>query len=108
MEKSTETYQTVLLVPQNEWLEVQQRLKSLEQSTNLQTNSTDTSDHDDFNTIIKYDKAAEYLGIDVRSLVRAGNQGRIKRLKDGGVGYSYRMSELKRYKQDKGRNKESE
>ena len=104
----SETYQTVLLIPESVLNDLQQRITTLESkdkcNTLLDSNNTLLSE----DRIIPYNEAALALGIDKQSLIRARNTGRIRGVKIDGRGYGYRESEIQRYKKDKGRNKESE
>jgi len=81
MQDSTEIYQTVLLVPQSEWLTLKERLSSLENNTNLNKNETQNNSEEDLERLIPYDEASKFLDITDRSLVRAKNQGRIRGLR---------------------------
>ena len=107
MQNSTETYQTVLIVPQNEWNSLQERLHTLENNTNLNKNDTNTNCADDLDKLIPYKEASKFLGIDHRSLVRAKNEGRIRGVRGHSSGFSYRMGDLIEYKKNFGRVKKS-
>jgi hypothetical protein len=104
MENNTQSYQTVLLIPENEWLLVKSQLKELQDSTNVSKESTQKQSEDEINnSIIPYDEACKFLGIDKASLVRAKNQGRIKGIRGHSKGFSYRMGDLIQYKKNCGR-----
>lgn len=103
MENNTETYQTVLLIPQSEWLSVKSQLKELQESTILLKDNTQNNTEENNNKIIPYDEACKFLGIGKESLVRAKNEGRIKGIRGYSRGFSYKMSDLLQYKKNFGR-----
>jgi hypothetical protein len=104
MENNTESYKTVLLIPENEWLLVKEQLKELQNGTNLQKESTKKqTEEEENNRILPYDEACKFLGIGKESLVRAKNEGRIKGIRGHSRGFSYRMCDLIQYKKNFGR-----
>lgn len=104
MENNTETYQTVLMIPQNEWLLVKAQLRELQNVINLQKESTQKqTQEEEYNKILPYDEACKFLGIGKQSLIRAKNEGRIKGIRGHSRGYSYRMGDLIQYKKNFGR-----
>ena len=104
MENNTENYQTVLMIPQNEWLLVKSQLKELQNATNLQKENTQKqTQEEENNKILPYDEACKFLGIGKQSLIRAKNEGRIKGIRGHCRGYSYRMGDLIQYKKNFGR-----
>lgn len=103
MQTNTETYQTILLIPKNEWLALQERLEQLENSTNIKINNTENNTEKEKNELVPYDEACKFLEISDRSLIRAKNQGRIKGVKGHSRGFSYRRGDLIEYKKNFGR-----
>lgn len=104
MENNAEIYQTVLIVPQNEWLLIKAQLKELQNTTNIQKESTQKQiPEEEFNQVLPYDEACKFLGIGKQSLVRAKNKGRIKGFRGFCRGFSYRMGDLIQYKKNFGR-----
>jgi len=103
MDNNTETYQTVLLIPQSEWLLVKNELKALQESTILLKDVTQSNLEEINNKIIPYNEACKFLGIGKQSLIRAKNEGRIKGIRGHCRGFSYKMSDLIQYKKNFGR-----
>ncbi len=104
MGNNTEIYQTVLMIPQNEWLLVKAQLRELQNATNLQKENTQKqTQEEEYNKVIPYDEACKFLGIGKQSLIRAKNEGRIKGIRGHCRGYSYRMGDLIQYKKNFGR-----
>lgn len=103
MQNSTEIYQTVLLIPQNEWLSLKERLSSLENNTNLNKNETQSNSEEDLERLVPFKEASKFLDITDRSLVRAKNEGRIRGVRGHSSGFSYRMKDLIQYKKNFGR-----